>query len=115
MDMLEWGASWLTQMTGLHLQQDVVVTTDGVAVPIAASLVDESGRLLPGTVNVATEHTKFVFEAAVVASLGINFKRGTLITFGNENYQIVMEANRWWHYNDVFKKQIVIAAKHVPK
>lgn len=113
MDMLEWGANWLTSQTGLHTQQDMVVTTDGVSIPISASLVDESGRLIPATVGMVTEHTKFLFEAAIVASLGVTFKRGSTITWGTNMYQVVQEGNRWWNYNDTYKKQMVVTAKHV--
>lgn len=114
MDMLNWGATWLTEQTGLHAQQSVTVTTDGTATVIPASLVDEAGRLIPATVGLTTEHTKFMFEAAIVASLGVTFKRNTLITWGTNMYQVVQEGNKWWTYNDVYKKQIVITAKHVP-
>ena len=113
MDILNWGATWLTNMTGLHTQQDCTVTTDGVAIPIPASLVDEEGRLIPATVGLATEHTSFLFEVAQVASLGVTFKRGSLISWGDNSYQVVQKGNKWWNYNDVYKKQMVVVAKHV--
>lgn len=113
MDMLNWGATWLTEQTGLHTQQEMTVTTDGTSIPISASIVDESGRLIPATVGLTTEHTKFIFEAAVVASLGVTFKRGTFITWGTNYYQVVQEGNKWWTYNDTYKKQMVVTAKHV--
>lgn len=114
MDMLNWGAAWLTGMVGAHTTQTVIVSTDGTDYETVATLVDEAGRLIPATVGLTVEHTKFMFEAATLASLGITFKRNTLITWGTNAYQVVQEGNKFWHYNDAYKKHIVVTAKHVP-
>ena len=112
-DMLEWGANWLKGMVGLHAVQDISVRCDGTWIETTASLVDEAGRIIPGQVALVTEHTKFMFETTQVASKGIVFKRNTIVRWGAQDYQVVLQGGAWWTYNDVFKQHIVVNTKHV--
>lgn len=112
-DMQEWGASWLREMAGTHCGQTVTLTVNSVEYQVTASLVDEAGRVLPGPVNLTTEHTMFLFDASELVSKGIILNRQTLITWGDNQYQLVMQGNKYYTYNDVYKKNIVVAAKHV--
>ena len=111
--MLAWGASWLEHMAGVHCGQLTTLTINSIEYEVTASLVDEAGRVLPGPVNMTTEHTKFMFNASELASKGVVLSRNTLIAWGANQYQLVMQGNQYYTYNDVYKKNIVIAAKHV--
>lgn len=113
MDMLQWGASWLQNMAGTHAAQQVQLVRNGVPILLNASLVDEAGRLLPGPSNLKTEHTKFMFSANEIAAKGVVLDRATTVIWNNSNYQLVQEGNRWYTYNDAYRKNIVVTAKHV--
>jgi hypothetical protein len=115
-DMLSWGANWLSDITALHAVQQVTITdtaTGALPSSINAILADEAGRLLPGTVNVRTEHTVFLFESSDIAASGITFKAGTSIVLGENAYEVVKDSGKFWTYNDVFKRKIKVSAKHV--
>jgi hypothetical protein len=112
-DLLSWGASWLKEMAGTHCSQVVVLTINSLEYEVTASLVDESGRVLPGPVNLVSEHTKFLFSTSELVSKGAVLSRNTIITWGDSQYQLVMQGNKYYTYNDVYKQNIVVAAKHV--
>lgn len=114
MNFLKRGAEWLSKITEKHTDEPVEIGYHDTGFkPTQASFVDEAGRLVPGQVNVRTEHTKFLFEASRLAALNITIKRGLLIKWNNNYYEIVQDGSRWWNYNDTFKRKIVISAKHV--
>lgn len=113
MNFLEWGANWLQGVATQHTEVEVTVSNDGVSYQANATLVDEQGRMLPGNLPLVVENTRFMFRAAQVASLGIVFKRNTIITYGSQNYEVVPQSNRFWVYNDVFKKHVVVDTKQV--
>lgn len=113
MSVLKRGADWLSKITELHTDDDVLVGYVGDLKPCTASLVDEAGRLLPGQSNTRTEHTRFLFESSKFATLGFQIKRGLLIVWAGHYYEVVQENNKWWTYNDTFKRKIVITTKHV--
>ncbi len=112
-DHLKWGADWLSSMVEENAEQTVFVGYEGNLQETTASLVDESGRVLPGPASIVTEHTKFLFESAKFATLGLTIKRGMLIRWDTQYYEIVQDGNKWWTYNDPFKRKFVVAAKHV--
>jgi len=113
MDVLKWGADWLADISLQVCSQTVAVITNGVTRTTKATLCDEAGRLLPGKVPLRTEHTNFLFNAAEVASEGIQFIRGTEIEWEDSLYEVIAESGRYWTYNDTFKKQILVRTKHV--
>lgn len=111
--MLAWGAEWLSEISKTSAVQTVQVTTGNVTATLDATLCDEAGRLLPGQTGVKTEHTKFLFETADVANAGITFIRGTTIVWNDSTYKVVADGNRFWTYNDAFKRKIAVSTKHV--
>lgn len=113
-NFLKWGAEWLSEMTKVSTDEPVEIGYHETGFKSSsASFVDESGRLVPGPVAVRTEHTKFLFESSELARLGIAIKRGLLIKWNSNYYEVVQDGNKWWNYNDTFKRKIVIATKHV--
>ena len=113
-DMLDWGSEWLAAQTKLHAQQDVTVTTDGVAVNTKAAITDTEGRNLPGKVDQKVEHTMFLFNVTEIVKYSIKFKRNTIITWNEKDYQVVVNKKGLWAYNDSHKRQIVVYTNEVP-
>lgn len=113
-NILKEGADWLKTTVYNHTMETVTVTVDGTEHSLRAALVDEEGRILPGTVPTVTEHTRFMFERSAILAASIAFKRNTLITWSGYNYQVVFRNNKPWTYNDTFKTHIIVDAKHVP-
>lgn len=107
-NMLKWGADWLSTMDQWTTE---TVTVNGTE--ILAVIADTEGRLLPGKVPTFSQHTVFLFESTEVASKGIVFRRGTYIVWNDSHYELVAENNRFWSYNDAFKRKIVVKTKHV--
>lgn len=110
-DMLAWGIEWLSNVA--NITQTVEVSTGNLTVNLDTTPCDNAGRLLPGQAPTITQNVKFLFEASEVANSGITFRRNTVITWNDSTYHVVSEGNRFWAYNDSFKRKIVVSAKHV--
>ncbi len=111
--MLGWGADWLSDMANKKCRVDVQLRWDDTAANLKATIVDEAGRVINNEVKTRTETSRFMFDSGELASSGVPIRRGLIIRYADSDYEVVMEAGRFYHFNDVYQKQTVIVTKHV--
>lgn len=113
MDMLEWGADWLSDWSKDHASFPVYLVSGNTRAQINATLVDEAGRVIPQEVKTKTEFTRFMFNTGELASTGIAIRRGLRIEWGDNIYEVALNGSQLFTYNDAYKKQTVVDTKHV--
>lgn len=116
-DQLDWGASWLNEMTNEHASFEVTCSwTNGdmdVSETLLASVVDEEGNIIRQDTKVQVEHTRFMFNTSDVQEKGIPLKRGLRIQWGSTLYEVVILGSKSYWYNDTYRQKVVVVTKHV--
>lgn len=116
-DFLEWGASWLSEMTDEHVSFTVTCSwkIDGVETSetLLASVVDEAGNLIRSGINVRVENTIFLFNRVEVEEKEIPLEPGLRIEWGDALYELVKLGSKTKTYNDTYRNKVAVATKHV--
>ena len=116
-DFLDWGASWLTEMTDEHVSFTVTCSwsVDGVETSntLRANVVDEAGNLVKAAVNVRLENTMFLFNRSEVEEKAIPLLPGLRITWGSTLYELVKMGSKTNTYNDTYRNKVLVATKYV--
>ncbi len=116
-DQLEWGASWLSEMSNEHATFVVACSwTDSgsdVTQTLTASVVDENGLVIRNDVKVRTENTHFMFNTDEVNAKAVPLVRGLKIDWGGHIYEVVIQGSRSYWFNDAYRRKIVVGTKHV--
>lgn len=114
-DILDWGGDWLHQQAQANVSQEIIISWTDTAprsVTVTGSLVDEEGRVIPNQGGkTQTEVTRFMIPADQLVNVPL--KRGTKLAWYDQEYELVQQANKMWYYNDVYKRDIILNAKHV--
>lgn len=116
-DFLAWGADFLNEMSDEHASFEVEISwTDNsvsMSETIIANVVDEEGNMVRGDVKARIENTRFMFNNADVIEHAIPLKRGVRITWDDSIYEIVIQGNKSYFFNDAYKRKVVVVTKHV--
>lgn len=108
-DLLKWGADWLSNMSASYETPLQVGLDLSTLYDINGALVDEEGRVLPGSTKLYTEYTAFAFETESLLEHFTFTECKTLIIIYDDQQYNANKAN----YNDVYRKKIIVKAKHV--
>ncbi len=116
-DFLDWGASWLTEMSNEHASFTVTCswTDDGVekSETLLTNVTDEAGNVIRADVNVRVENSIFLFNRTEVESKSIPLVPGLRINWNGTLYELVKLGSRTKAYNDTYRNKVMVAAKHV--
>lgn len=116
-DFLEWGASWLSEMSDEHASFTVTCSWrnnhEDVSETLLANVVDEAGNLIRTAINARVENTMFMFNRSEVEEKGIPLQPGLQIQWGDAQYELVMLGSKTKTYNDTYRNKVVVATKHV--
>lgn len=116
-DFLEWGASWLTEMSNEHVSFTVTCSWKDdcreVSETLLANVSDEAGNLIRSGINVRVENTIFLFNRSEVEEKGIPLEPGLRIIWGSAEYELVKLGSKTKVFNDTYRNKVAVATKHV--
>lgn len=112
-NVLKWGSEWLSSITAMHTESAVLLKWGNYQKLSSATLVDEQGRVIPQEVKVASEFTRFMFNTGVLVATGAPLRRGLIIVYDNQEYEVVVDGGKAFYYNDQYRKHTIVVTKHV--